>query len=185
MPSHTDLASDIQRMCNLPTTQFTAVPVTGMDGVILEFAMLGATPAVQFDTMYNKTNWDSYYVHGIVVDFRNRKLCVRFVRDADKPTFVPIVDAKQLDIDMSDVNPNDEKAIVDTVCQGMQASADGIIPSVDIQELSTEYRVFISGLKRVSHYALANSGMGWIYDFTERELTCTVPKRNGRKRGRS
>ena len=185
MPSHTELAVDVQQLCSMNNTRFTAVPITGMDGVILEFGMSGTVPAVQFDSLYNKTSWDCYYIHGIAIDFRCSKLCVRFVRDSDKPSFVPILDATTLDIKMDDVNANDEKAIVDTVRQGMQASADGIIPEVDIEERTAEYTVYLSGLKRISHYALANSGMTWMYNFTNRELTCTVPKRNGRKRARA
>lgn len=179
-----ELALDVQRLCNASHTRYTAVPITGMDGVILEFSMSGTIPAVQFDAMYNKTNWDCYYIHGIVIDFRSNKLCVRFVRDSEKPSFVPIVKAESLDINMDDVNENDKKSIKDTVLQGMQSSADGIIPGVDIEEHTAEYKIYISGLKRISHYALANSGMSWMYDFTERELSCTIPKRNGRKRCR-
>ena len=185
MPSHTDLALDIQNLCNVQNTRFMAVPITGMDGVILEFGMSGKIPAVQFDAMYNKTSWDCYYIHGIAIDYRCNKLCVRFVRDSDTASFKPIVDAKTLDIKMDDVNANDEKAIIDTVRQGMQASADGLIPEVDIEERTADYQVYLSGLKRISHYALANSGMAWVYDFDKRELTCTVPKRNGRKRART
>ena len=184
MPTYANLAADIQAICNLSGTRFTAVPVTEKDGVILEFALSGMVPAVRFDTLYNKTSWDAFHLHGIVIDFRSNKLCVRFLRDADRPAFVPIIDATKLDICLDDINANDEKSIMDTVRQGLHASADGIIPSVDVEEKATEYVVYISGLKRITHYALANCGMSWSYDCDNRELQCVVPKRNGRKRAR-
>ena len=185
MPTYAHLAADIQGMCHLAQTRFTAVPITGKDGVILEFALSGTVPAVRFDSLYNKTSWDTFYLHGIVVDFRSQKLCVRFVRDSEKPSFVPIIDATKLDICLDDINVNDEKSIMDTVRQGLHASADGLIPNVDVEERPTEYCVYMSGLRRVTHYALANSGMAWSYDLENRELKCVVPKRNGRKRGRA
>ena len=141
MPNYAHLAADIQSICSLPSTRFTAVPVTGKDGVILEFTLSGVVPVVRFDALYNKTSWDTFHVHGIVIDFRSNKLCVRFVRDSDRPAFVPIIDATKLDICLDDINANDEKSVMDTVRQGLHASADGIIPSVDIEERATEYVV--------------------------------------------
>ena len=184
MRSYTDCASDIQSMCQLANTRFTVVPVSGLDGIVLEFPLAGDLSAPRLDLLYNKTTWDTHHLHGLVVDFRHKKLCVRLVRDANKPAFVPLVNPHKLDMHTDNINSNDEQSVTDTVCQGMRASADGIVASVEVEERATEYGVFITGLRRVTHYALANSGMGWIYDVDKGELRCSVAKRNGRKRQR-